>query len=71
MKKKIKKKKMEHSLDFIIIIFSLVSISYSYYPIIENIALHDTWPIDQTDFVAVQSNTLGGWLQVSSLRNQI
>ena len=48
------KKKMEHSLDFIIIIFSLVSISYSYYPIIENIALQDTWPIDQTDLL--QSN---------------
>ena len=54
MKKKIKKKKMQHSLDFIIIIFSLVSISYSYYPIIENIALQDTWPIDQTDLL--QSN---------------
>ena len=53
MKKKIKKK-MEHSLDFIIIIFSLVSISYSYYLIVENITLQDTWPIDQTDLL--QSN---------------
>ena len=54
MKKKIKKKKMEHSLDFIIIIFSLVSISYSYYLIVENMALQDTWPVDQTDLL--QSN---------------
>ena len=51
MKKKIKKKKMQHSLDFIIIIFSLVSISYSYYLIVENMALQDTWPVDQTDLL--------------------
>ena len=47
-KKKKRKKEMEHSLDFF---FSLVPISYSYYLIIENMALQAPWPADPTDLL--------------------